>query len=71
VKTAGTSVESYFEPYCMPEGVWHFSDGRDEYVSETGIIGCRTKDVSGYKWFNHMPASLVQEQLGQKLWEKY
>ena len=26
-KTAGTSVESYFEKYCMPEGKWQFSHG--------------------------------------------
>ena len=42
VKTAGTSVESYFEPYCMREGEWSFSHSRAEYVSEAGIVGIRT-----------------------------
>ena len=41
VKTAGTSIESYFEKYCMPEGEWKESHNREEYVSETGIIGYR------------------------------
>ena len=40
VKTAGTSTESYFEQYCMPDGEWQQSHGRDEYATKTGIIGC-------------------------------
>jgi hypothetical protein len=38
VKTAGTSVENFFEEFCMPEGEWTESHGRDEYESPTGII---------------------------------
>lgn len=39
VKAAGTSVVSYFEKSCMPEGAWEFAHFRDEYVSEEGILG--------------------------------
>jgi hypothetical protein len=40
-KTAGTSIESYFENFCMPENTWKFSNPREEYVSKEGIIGYR------------------------------
>jgi len=33
IKTGGTSVESYFEPYCMADGEWTESQKRDEYIS--------------------------------------
>ncbi|KPA10844.1 hypothetical protein MHK_008953, partial [Candidatus Magnetomorum sp. HK-1] len=32
-KTAGTSVESYFEPFCMNDGEWSRSHPRDQYIS--------------------------------------
>lgn len=70
-KTGGTSVESYFEKYCMPEGEWTFSHGRDEYVSEAGIVGYRGSDMKGKKWFNHMSAEAIRKQLGPSLWDKY
>jgi hypothetical protein len=40
-KTAGISIESYFENFCMPENTWKFSNSREEYVSKEGIIGYR------------------------------
>ena len=36
-KTAGSSVESYFEPFCMPDGEWTQRHLREEYVSDAGI----------------------------------
>ena len=39
VKTAGTSVESYFEQFCKPDGEWQESHAHEEYVSKSGIIG--------------------------------
>ncbi|MFK7848636.1 MAG: sulfotransferase family 2 domain-containing protein [Rhodothermales bacterium] len=70
-KTASTSVEVFFEPYCMREGEWDFSHGRDEYESEAGIIGERGKDQTGKKWYNHMPASAIKEKLGTEIWDSY
>lgn len=40
-KTAGTSVEIYFEPYCLPPGSWRPEHARAETVSGFGIIGSR------------------------------
>lgn len=70
-KTAGTSVESYFEKYCMPEGEWRESHYRSEYISETGIIGFRGEHEQGATYYNHMPAALIREQIGADLWERY
>lgn len=75
IKTGGTSVESYFEKYCMPEGSWEFTHGRDEYISESGIIGFRgTQDEKLEKkpeWYNHMPASIIKTKLGDSIWNEY
>ena len=71
VKTAGTSVESYFEPYCMPDGEWQGSHGRDEYVSEAGIIGYRGMDSSGSTFYNHMSARRIRDLIGQDIWDRY
>ena len=70
-KTAGTSAEVYFEPYCMPEGMWEFSHYREEGVSEAGIVGCREQVSKGKKWFNHMSAESIKQQIGPTLWDQY
>lgn len=69
-KTGGTSVEVYFEPYCMPEGAWSFAHARPEYVSQTGIIGFRGKGGGGV-WYNHMPAQQIRKQVGDAVWRDY
>ena len=70
IKTAGTSVESYFEPFCMAPGEWTKSHGRDEYVSETGIIGARgSHDHS--TWFAHMQARAIRNLIGKQIWNSY
>jgi hypothetical protein len=70
-KTAGTSVESYFEKYCMPEGVWEFSHGREEFLSEEGIIGYRGNNSIAKNWYNHMPAIEIRDKIGHSIWHKY
>lgn len=74
LKTASTSAESYFEPYCMEEGKWSFKKGRKEYISESGIIGCRTGDllvIQASTWWNHMPAVTIRALLGDSIWNSY
>jgi hypothetical protein len=70
-KTAGTSVESYFEKYCMPEGAWEFSHGREEFLSEEGIIGYRGNNFLAQNWYNHMPAVEIRDKIGHSIWQKY
>ena len=69
-KTASTSVESYFEPYCMAEGEWALSHNREQYVSASGIIGQRGMGP-GYQWWNHMPAQAIRDQLDPAVWASY
>lgn len=72
IKTAGTSVESYFEQYCMRENEWKFMNSRDQYVTEAGIIGFRGVDPPiGVSWYNHMPAKKIRELIGNKIWNNY
>jgi hypothetical protein len=72
-KTAGSSVESYFEPFCMRDGEWTQRYFREQYVSATGIIGFRgkaAKQGDAY-WWNHMPARLIRRRLGEDTWGSY
>jgi len=81
VKTASTSVEVYFEKYCLPEAEeenWKPTHERDEYVGETGIIGYRVGDrapnFSPKKWSNHMSAVQIKQQLDSmdpQIWDNY
>ena len=71
-KTGGTSVESYFEPYCMADGEWTQAHARDEYASASGIVGFRgTAPPPGTLWWNHMPAWKIRDQLGMQVWAGY
>lgn len=73
-KTAGTSVEVYFEPYCLPYGMPSGEEFRSQSVSESGIVGFR-----GYprpwpfrpKWYNHMPARKIRALVGHSIWNEY
>lgn len=71
VKTAGTSVECYFERYCMPEGTWKKSHSREVYISNTGIIGYRGKFNTGKKYYNHMSAKMIRDTIGKDIWDRY
>jgi len=70
-KTAGTSVESYFEQYCMPDGEWQESHPREEFISETGIIGYRGIKKDNLTWYNHMPAKRISDLIGHDIFESY
>jgi hypothetical protein len=70
-KTASTSVESYFEKYCMAEGSWEFRHGREEHISAEGIIGYRGPNARGKTWSNHMPASEIRQKIGHSMWDTY
>ncbi|RMH18328.1 MAG: hypothetical protein D6698_07185 [Gammaproteobacteria bacterium] len=70
-KTAGTSVELFFEPYCLPANSISHSHERGTYVGESGIVGYRGRNSFGHKWFNHMPAYRIKQLLGEEVWEEY
>lgn len=72
LKTAGTSVEIYFEEACLPT-----SNGmvRGHQIAETitpaGIIGYRGPDPTGSTWYNHMPAGEIRGLTGPEIWTSY
>lgn len=70
-KTAGTSVEVFFEPFCVPEGEWSFSHWRPESVTDAGIVGYRGSDPRGKTWRNHMSAGEIRSKLGEEMWASY
>lgn len=72
-KTASTSVEAYFEPYCLPGDTAAVEQFRDEYIGETGIIGCRLgrTERAEATWEAHMRASKILRLLGPTRFFRY
>ena len=70
-KTAGTSVESVFEPYCLPEGTWKQTHYTPERISADGIIGYRGNGGQKAIFWNHMPAELIRNRIGEDIWNEY
>jgi hypothetical protein len=72
-KTAGTSVEVYFEPFCIDEpSNSNVAHGGPARVSGAGIIGYRgPRRPSDCVWWNHMPAADIKRLLGDETWNAY
>jgi hypothetical protein len=71
-KTAGTTVEMYFERFCVPEGASAGTESVAETISEVGIVGSRRLGKrNGDVWQNHMTANRVRELLGADTWMRY
>ena len=64
VKTAGTSVEAFLEPYCCPpeHQVNHWTP---TLMSEYGIVGARWPDgnIDNHGFYNHMSAAEIRDRL--------
>jgi hypothetical protein len=65
-KTAGTSVEIFFQEYCLPPKMVGMTEANgdhtrtDAIVSEHGVVGYRGKRHPSKKLFNHMSAFEVR-----------
>jgi len=71
-KTAGTSVEIFFEPYCLPPDGYEEAHGRSESVTDYGIVGHRGRKMpSDTLWYNHMPAARIRNYLGPDVWNQF
>lgn len=71
-KTAGTTVEMYFERFCVPEGTATGAEAVRETVTAAGIVGSRRDGKRpGDVWQNHMPAREVRTRLGPEIWDRY
>jgi len=70
-KTAGTSVEIFFEPYCLPPEGYEQAHFRGETVTDYGVVGFRGANMPADTiWYNHMPAERVREFLGSEVWDE-
>jgi hypothetical protein len=72
-KTAGTSVEVFFERECVPEGTYSGSHhDAVQRVSDAGIIGSRMDGrTPNDQWVPHMRAAQVRAQIGEEIWNTY
>lgn len=72
-KTGGTSVEAYFERFCVKEDEGIPNLKHYEIVSDVGIVGGRGgfKYKRNMKWKAHMPAKKIKAQIGEKIWQSY
>jgi hypothetical protein len=65
VKTAGTSVEIFLEPYCLAADSYVQIGPRDESITGYGVVGFRGANrPADVRWYNHMPAAQIREYLG-------
>ncbi len=72
MKTAGTSVEIYFEEAALP--LRHdFERGHrtEEIESLSGVVGVRGPTPPDARWYHHMPAAVIRAQVGPEVWASY
>lgn len=72
-KTASTSVEMFFEPYCRDVAPEDVTISVPETIGPKGIVGaredCRRKESR--EWFGHIPATAVRDRLGFETWSTF
>lgn len=71
LKTAGTSVEIFFERFCQPTGAYQEQHRTSEIITPQGIVGARGANADACQFYNHMPASRIRELLGNEIWSAY
>lgn len=70
-KTASTSVEVFFEPFCVDDPDWRPRHGREAEESPAGIVGYRGPSPGDSPWYNHMSAREIRDRLGSDIWNAY
>src|SRR5579863_5150628 len=70
IKTGGTSVEIYFEPWCIDPTKRAGEDIRDAESSQWGVVGSRGEQNDPI-WYNHASARQIRELIGEALWREY
>lgn len=74
-KTAGTSIEMFLQPFCHPSKE-PINEQVRASVGPQGIVGMRNYEPADYMpldrlWWDHMPAALVREKLGARIFDRY
>lgn len=68
-KTAGTSIEVYFQPWCTTPEHNKATDKYNEAVTDQGIVGSRSRPYN--KFYDHMPVRELRSKLGEDIWQNY
>lgn len=71
MKTAGTSVEAFFERHCVDDTQWECKHHRYESVSTAGIVGYRGPKQESAIYYNHMSAKEILHHVGKDTWNAY
>jgi hypothetical protein len=72
MKTASTSVEVYFAPYCRnPEDRVAEKPTGEAAISQWGVVGHRGPLRGGETFYNHMPAQQILTLIGHQMWSEY
>lgn len=71
MKTAGTSVEMYFQPWCVEDSQQEIDEVTEELVSSAGVVGYRGWNPQGCTWYNHMAAWRIKDKIGAEMWQDY
>lgn len=70
-KVAGTSIEAYFEKYCLDPSTEHTVQHKlDSRITQYGIVGNRC-DGKTTKYYNHMPAWKIKSYIGNNIFNNY
>ena len=70
-KVAGTSVEAYFEKYCMDPSTKHVVKHKlDSAITDYGIVGNR-ENGKKTKYYNHMNAIKIKRYIGDDIFNSY
>lgn len=70
-KVAGTSVEAFFEKYCLdPKIEYQQTHQRDSIISKYGIIGNR-ENGKRTKFYNHISAKDIKDFVGEQIFNNY
>ncbi len=55
----------------MPGDEWEWAGARPQYVGSTGVVGGRGGNPSTKKWWSHMPAVEIKNNIGNNIWGQY
>lgn len=71
IRTASSSVEAYFEPACREKDLTQFGVHKTEEDSAAGIVGSCGSDQRHIRWYDHMSASEIKQNLPDEQWNEY
>ena len=71
MKVAGTSIEAYFEKYCLDPNINHIVQHQvDSIITKYGIIGNRMEGKKT-EYYNHINAKKIKKYIGNDIFNSY